>query len=74
MHLTLSALDGDAGARALFMSEAVERIDVEDANTLRDVDLPRICVLLEFCLRALVLGVLHHRLHAGRRYRDEFSI
>ena len=36
----LSALDGDAGARALFMSEAVERIDVEDANILRDVDLP----------------------------------
>ena len=41
MHLeTLSALDGDAGARTLFMSEAVERIDVEDANILRDVDLP----------------------------------
>ncbi|CAN7202152.1 nucleotidyltransferase family protein [Caballeronia sp. 15715] len=41
MHLdALSALDGDAGARALFMSEAVERIDVEDANILRDVDLP----------------------------------
>ena len=36
----LSALDGDAGARALFMSEVVERIDVEDANVLRDVDLP----------------------------------
>ncbi|MGX7001760.1 nucleotidyltransferase family protein [Caballeronia sp. KNU42] len=36
----LSALDGDAGARALFMSEVVERIDVEDANILRDVDLP----------------------------------
>jgi molybdenum cofactor cytidylyltransferase len=36
----LSALDGDAGARALFMSEAVARIDVEDANILRDVDLP----------------------------------
>ena len=36
----LSALDGDAGARALFMSAAVERIDVEDANILRDVDLP----------------------------------
>jgi molybdenum cofactor cytidylyltransferase len=36
----LSALDGDAGARALFMSEAVERIDVDDANILRDVDLP----------------------------------
>ncbi|KNE75755.1 CTP:molybdopterin cytidylyltransferase [Candidatus Burkholderia crenata] len=41
MHLkALSALDGDAGARALFMSEAVERINVEDANILRDVDLP----------------------------------
>jgi molybdenum cofactor cytidylyltransferase len=41
MHLeALSALDGDAGARALFMSEAVERIEVEDANILRDVDLP----------------------------------
>lgn len=40
-HLeTLSALDGDAGARALFMSEAVKRIDVDDANILRDVDLP----------------------------------
>jgi len=36
----LSCLDGDAGARALFMSEAVERIEVEDANILRDVDLP----------------------------------
>jgi len=36
----LSALDGDAGARALFRLEAVERIDVEDANILRDVDLP----------------------------------
>jgi len=36
----LSALDGDAGVRALFMSEVVERIDVEDANILRDVDLP----------------------------------
>ncbi|KLU25749.1 molybdopterin-guanine dinucleotide biosynthesis protein MobA [Caballeronia mineralivorans PML1(12)] len=41
MHLeTLSALDGDAGARTLFMSEAVERIDVDDANILRDVDSP----------------------------------
>ncbi len=41
MHLeALSALDGDAGARALFTSEAVERINVEDANILRDVDLP----------------------------------
>jgi molybdenum cofactor cytidylyltransferase len=41
IHLeALSALDGDAGARALFMSEAVERIDVNDANILRDVDLP----------------------------------
>ncbi len=41
IHLeALSALDGDAGARALFMSDAVERIDVDDANILRDVDLP----------------------------------
>ncbi|KQR76790.1 molybdopterin-guanine dinucleotide biosynthesis protein MobA [Burkholderia sp. Leaf177] len=41
MHLeTLSALDGDAGARALFVSETVEKIDVEDANILRDVDVP----------------------------------
>jgi molybdenum cofactor cytidylyltransferase len=41
MHLqTLSALDGDAGARALFMSETVEKIDVDDANILRDADVP----------------------------------
>jgi molybdenum cofactor cytidylyltransferase len=41
MHLqTLSVLDGDAGARALFMSEMVEKIDVDDANILRDVDVP----------------------------------
>lgn len=41
MHLdVLSTLDGDAGARALFASESVMKIDVDDANILRDVDLP----------------------------------
>jgi molybdenum cofactor cytidylyltransferase len=36
----LSTLDGDAGARALFASREITRIDVEDANILRDVDVP----------------------------------
>ncbi|MGA7817934.1 nucleotidyltransferase family protein [Caballeronia sp.] len=38
-HLNaLSMLDGDAGARHLFASENVEKIEVDDANILRDVD------------------------------------
>jgi molybdenum cofactor cytidylyltransferase len=36
----LSTLDGDAGARALFAVERVTRIDVDDANILRDIDVP----------------------------------
>jgi molybdenum cofactor cytidylyltransferase len=36
----LLALDGDAGARALFGSQAVTRIDVADAGVLRDIDTP----------------------------------
>lgn len=41
LHLdALSTLDGDAGARNLFVSEKVEKIEVDDANILRDVDLP----------------------------------
>ena len=36
----LLALDGDAGARALFGSHAVTRVDVEDPGVLRDVDTP----------------------------------
>jgi len=41
LHLdALRVLDGDAGARNLFVSERVERIEVDDANILRDVDLP----------------------------------
>ncbi|WGS53940.1 nucleotidyltransferase family protein [Paraburkholderia sp. D15] len=36
----LLALDGDAGARALFMSHEVTRLDVDDAGILRDVDTP----------------------------------
>jgi molybdenum cofactor cytidylyltransferase len=36
----LLALDGDAGARALFGSQAVMRIDVVDAGVLRDIDTP----------------------------------
>lgn len=40
-HLAaLSALEGDAGARALFATHAVRRIEVDDPNILRDVDLP----------------------------------
>lgn len=41
LHLdALCILDGDAGARNLFVSEKVEKIEVDDANILRDVDLP----------------------------------
>jgi len=36
----LLALDGDAGARALFESQTVTRIDVDDPGVLRDVDTP----------------------------------
>jgi len=36
----LLALDGDAGARALFGAHAVTRIDVDDPGILRDVDTP----------------------------------
>jgi molybdenum cofactor cytidylyltransferase len=36
----LRALDGDAGARALFGSLAVTRIDVDDPGILRDIDTP----------------------------------
>jgi molybdenum cofactor cytidylyltransferase len=36
----LAALDGDAGARALLTSRPIARIDVDDANILRDVDVP----------------------------------
>jgi molybdenum cofactor cytidylyltransferase len=36
----LAMLDGDAGARALFATEIVHRVEVDDANILRDVDLP----------------------------------
>ncbi|HTH59024.1 MAG TPA: nucleotidyltransferase family protein [Paraburkholderia sp.] len=36
----LLALDGDAGARALFSSHAVTRIDVDDPGVLRDIDTP----------------------------------
>lgn len=36
----LLALDGDAGARALFSAHAVTRIDVDDAGVLRDIDTP----------------------------------
>ncbi|MEX3759431.1 nucleotidyltransferase family protein [Paraburkholderia phenoliruptrix] len=34
----LLSLDGDSGARALFKSERVMRLDVDDAGILRDVD------------------------------------
>ncbi|TCK38178.1 molybdenum cofactor cytidylyltransferase [Paraburkholderia sp. BL8N3] len=37
---TLAELDGDAGARALLSTHLVRRIDVSDANILRDIDLP----------------------------------
>lgn len=36
----LSALDGDAGARAIFSTQAVTRIDVDDPGVLRDIDTP----------------------------------
>jgi molybdenum cofactor cytidylyltransferase len=36
----LLALDGDEGARALFGSHRVTRIDVDDPGVLRDVDTP----------------------------------
>ncbi|WP_250514744.1 nucleotidyltransferase family protein [Caballeronia sp. INDeC2] len=36
----LAALDGDAGARGIFSTHAPFVIEVDDANVLRDVDLP----------------------------------
>lgn len=36
----LVGLDGDTGARALFSSQAVTRIEVDDPGILRDVDTP----------------------------------
>jgi molybdenum cofactor cytidylyltransferase len=36
----LGTLDGDAGARSLLALNPVRRIDVDDANILRDVDVP----------------------------------
>jgi molybdenum cofactor cytidylyltransferase len=46
-HLdALGMLDGDSGARNLFASENVEKIDVDDANILRDVDVPGDLLLL----------------------------
>jgi molybdenum cofactor cytidylyltransferase len=40
-HLdALLALDGDTGAKALLMSQALTRIDVDDPGILRDVDTP----------------------------------
>ncbi|SAL55370.1 MobA-like protein [Caballeronia terrestris] len=36
----LGTLDGDAGARSLITLNPVRRIDVDDPNILRDVDLP----------------------------------
>ncbi|TDV26676.1 molybdenum cofactor cytidylyltransferase [Paraburkholderia caballeronis] len=36
----LLALDGDAGARALFGSQTVTRLDVDDPGILRDIDTP----------------------------------
>ncbi len=36
----LMALDGDAGARALFNAHPVTRIDVDDPGILRDIDTP----------------------------------
>ncbi|HEX3380194.1 MAG TPA: nucleotidyltransferase family protein [Paraburkholderia sp.] len=36
----LLALDGDTGAKALLMSQALTRIDVDDPGILRDVDTP----------------------------------
>jgi molybdenum cofactor cytidylyltransferase len=37
---TLAALDGDAGARALFSLQTPFMVEVDDPNVLRDVDLP----------------------------------
>ncbi|WP_217587807.1 NTP transferase domain-containing protein [Burkholderia sp. GbtcB21] len=37
----LAALDGDTGARALFASEPVKLLDVDDPGILRDVDTPQ---------------------------------
>jgi molybdenum cofactor cytidylyltransferase len=36
----LGALDGDAGARSLITLNPVRRIEVDDPNILRDIDLP----------------------------------
>jgi molybdenum cofactor cytidylyltransferase len=36
----LLALDGDTGARALFASQEVTRIDVDDPGVLSDIDTP----------------------------------
>jgi len=36
----LAALDGDTGARALFATHTVTRLDVDDAGVLSDVDTP----------------------------------
>jgi molybdenum cofactor cytidylyltransferase len=36
----LLALDGDTGAKALLMTQALTRIDVDDPGILRDVDTP----------------------------------
>ncbi|MFL9875730.1 nucleotidyltransferase family protein [Paraburkholderia megapolitana] len=36
----LLALDGDAGARALFAAHTVTRVDVDDPGILRDIDTP----------------------------------
>jgi len=36
----LAALDGDAGARGIFSTHAPLVVEVDDANVLRDVDLP----------------------------------
>lgn len=36
----LLSLDGDTGAKSLFMSQQVTRLNVDDAGVLRDVDTP----------------------------------
>ncbi|BAO89314.1 nucleotidyltransferase family protein [Caballeronia cordobensis] len=36
----LAALDGDAGARGIFSTHAPLIVEVDDANVLRDIDLP----------------------------------
>jgi molybdenum cofactor cytidylyltransferase len=36
----LAALDGDAGARGIFSTQQPFIVDVDDANVLRDIDLP----------------------------------